>query len=114
MKAMVEPLPLVPATWMTGGTCLCGSPSAESARLMRDGPSSIAALDWRARRSRRVPRSILFRCGHEAETLGFSNLFARLQARSRHHEKAQELGQGLAQLVAMDDHVEHAMLEQIF
>ncbi len=28
MIATVEPLPLVPATWMTGGSFSCGSPSA--------------------------------------------------------------------------------------
>ena len=28
MKAMVEPLPLVPATWITGGSCRSGWPSA--------------------------------------------------------------------------------------
>ena len=41
MKAMVEPLPLVPATWITGGSRRSGSPSAASSRWMRPSERSI-------------------------------------------------------------------------
>ncbi len=35
MKAMLEPLPFVPATWITGGRCSCGAPKARSSRSRR-------------------------------------------------------------------------------
>src|SRR2546423_7277348 len=41
MKAMVEPLPLVPATWMVGGSLRCGSPSAVRMRHIRSSDRSM-------------------------------------------------------------------------
>ena len=41
-KAQVEPLPLVPATWKTGGSARCGSPSRSSRRVIRSSPNMSA------------------------------------------------------------------------
>ena len=41
MKATVEPLPLVPATWITGGSLRSGWPSAASMRSMRSSDRSM-------------------------------------------------------------------------
>src|ERR1700744_4566434 len=40
-KAQAEPLPLVPATWITGGSFRCGLPSAPRRRRMRSSARSI-------------------------------------------------------------------------
>src|SRR3979409_810917 len=40
-KAQTEPLPLVPATWITGGSLSCGLPRADSSRRMRSSARSI-------------------------------------------------------------------------
>ena len=42
MNAMVEPLPLVPATWITGGSLRSGCPSAASSRHIRSSERSIS------------------------------------------------------------------------
>src|SRR5215510_15406366 len=42
MKAMVEPLPLVPATWITGGSRRCGWPSAPRMLHIRSSERSIS------------------------------------------------------------------------
>src|SRR5262245_49440559 len=41
MNAMVEPLPLVPATWITGGSCRSGWPSAARMRCIRSSERSM-------------------------------------------------------------------------
>src|ERR1700685_1693195 len=40
-KAQAEPLPLVPATWITGGNFKCGFPSSDNSRRIRSSARSI-------------------------------------------------------------------------
>ena len=52
MKAMVEPLPLVPATWMTGRHCFsCELPSAPKAASQRTQIKRFAMAELRAEQS---------------------------------------------------------------
>jgi hypothetical protein len=49
MNEIVEPLPLVPATWITGGRAFCGLPSRSSTCHMRSSDRSIF-FGWSARK----------------------------------------------------------------
>ena len=42
-KAVTDPLPLVPATWITGASRSCGSPKARKSRRIRSSDKSIAS-----------------------------------------------------------------------
>src|SRR3954470_2026522 len=105
-RAQVEPLRLVPATWSTGGSARSGLPSRSSRAAIRSRPrlslpgdslASLSSWAWTAGSSERA-RSATSRLGR---------LFARRQIIEQQSEAA-------AQLLAVDDHVDHAVLEQIF
>src|SRR5438552_17653639 len=68
MNAMVEPLPLVPATWITGGSRRCGSLSAARMRHIRSSD-----------RSMRLGCSCVSRATMESIAVMFSTLHARLE-----------------------------------
>src|SRR5260221_6415518 len=59
MKAMVDPLPLVPATWIVGGRRFCGSPRDVSNRSMRPSDRSIFLGCSGRKRERIVSVSII-------------------------------------------------------
>ena len=103
-KATVEPLPLVPATWKTGEA---GPADGRAGRAQRDPlqPEPVAGgrehrqpvelrLDAGMRRAREV--------GHQA---------ASLRLRREIGDQQREL---LLQVAARNDHVDDAVLEQIF
>ena len=134
MNAMVEPLPLVPATWMTGGSLRSGWPSAASSRHMRSSERSISlgcsassrvddGID--GRHVRGVYRDHRKRAD-DAHALGRRRqIIALRQRRRRRHARRLALRAGAlvssrqtfderrAQLVAMHHHVDHAVLVQI-
>src|SRR5436309_7300410 len=178
MNAMVEPLPLVPATWITGGSRRCGSPSAarmrhirSSDRSMRLGCScvsratmeSIAVIptrvnsDWSFRGAgepahpesiitvrgygfRLSPLSRLGRNDELERLLACLRLCRRGEGRvapwprasrtslprarnrqcvggrvwSRLGQQPAQIRDGRPQMMAMDDHIDHAVLLEIF
>src|SRR6202521_4501593 len=140
MNAMVEPLPLVPATWITGGRCRSGWPSASRMRHMRSSVRSIR-LGCSAN-SRETMESIWLMqgawasarrassgraasgfpsenatmqkcCPYRSSVLRHRQVAANLGGRRLGQQPAQ-IGQRGAQLMAVHHHVHHAVLLEIF
>src|SRR5882757_3669677 len=140
MKAMVEPLPLVPATWITGGNCRSGWPSAARMRHIRSSVRSISlgcsAVSRESVESMAVmafnhesPLSPLLSKGAqviaERHIRGGDNVTAGSSAdryrqalgRSLGHSLGQDpaqIGERRPQLTAVHHHVDHAMRLEIF
>src|SRR5690606_33501122 len=147
---MVEPLPLVPATWMTGGSRSCGRPMRSSNPICRSRCRSMS-LGWSARRRLRIasvrdmaerfyqtampeigaPENRLFcvrgfgRGGDEivvgAENRGGGRSRLRHRRGLRNVHPGLSLGQDAderpdrgTQVVAVDDHIHHAVLVEVF
>src|SRR5580698_7116730 len=117
-KAQAEPLPLVPATWITGGSFRCGLPREASSRRMRSSARSIF-LGCSARRRlstaslRVVSDSIL---GNSGDAIAGTprhgqDLAARLFLL---HQHVQDARQGGAHFLPVRDHVQHAVFQEIF
>ena len=135
MKAMVEPLPLVPATWITGGSRARGWPSASRMRHIRSSERSIsfgcsavsrATMESTEVMSRAIiPRNEArtatvrrrWRSRGEDYALAGSRTASRRRLerlRRRLGQQPAQIGQRRAQLVAMHHHVHHAVLPEIF
>src|SRR5262249_39299108 len=144
MNAMVEPLPLVPATWIAGGSCRSGWPSAarmrhirSSERSMRLGCNAVSratmesmgVMHTRLRSLRPRPATGGTR-EHDSSIYGTARpnhgVPLRAGAASRPRGDRQVLRRGLglgqqaaqigyrrAQVPAVDDHVDHAVLAQV-
>src|SRR5919202_4569043 len=108
MKAMVEPLPLVPAKWITGGSRRSGWPSAARSLSMRPSERSIAFGCSPISRSRMGWTRFMRSIG------GLGRAVARLGRGRQLHQQPAEPRQRGFQLVAVHDHVDHAVLQQIF
>src|SRR5262249_15570101 len=116
-NAMVEPLPLVPATWITGGSLRCGWPSAARMRHIRSSERSISLGCSAA--SRATIESIW--------VMGLDRLLprARRSPARRHRQNlrrrpgpglAQEpaqIGERGSQVAARYHHVDHAVIPEI-
>ena len=138
-NAIVEPLPLVPATWITGGSRSCGRPSALQQPLDPAERQVDAARMERAQRlqhARRVPACRRQPAPQRATTISGSAArcrnrrigcavgLARSARAPRPAVPAARCGSFIrsrqsratrrAELVAVHDHVDHAVLEQIF
>ena len=144
-KAAAEPLPLVPAMWITGGSRSCGLPSRSSSRVMRSSDRSKPFGCSASRRS--ISRSaalVVIEHGHapiwSARAIARRQPIAargsacqalrprfgrddrrrqdfRLDAASARRHLQQDLQQprdGRLQLQPRHDHVDHAVLHQIF
>src|ERR671932_1628253 len=109
MKATVEPLPWVPATWITGGSRRSGWPRAASSRSMRPSDRSIALGCSPIRRSRMGWTRFMRSIGHRRV-----RAVARLGRRGQLQQQQAEPRQRGLQLVTVHDHVDHAVLQQIF
>src|SRR5258708_29430227 len=133
MKAMVEPLPLVPATWIVGGSRRSGCPSAARMRHIRSSDRSIR-LGCNA-----VSRATVVSIGgmsssFPGDPLGTARRAGARRARTEGRTSAgsgkrqfvdrglrARLGQQPAQICkrrpqvgAADDHVDHTVGSQIF
>ena len=142
---MVEPLPLVPATWMTGGSLRSGWPSAASSRshaierqvdqlgMQREQRASTVSsrvgLERRLsypfvpakRGSRATAENWIPATRDDGSALGAARhrgasrarrpvRAARAALRRRLGQQPAQIGQRGAQLVAVHDHVDHAVL----
>src|ERR1700722_13880107 len=126
MKATVEPLPLVPATWTTGGRRSCGAPRSASRRWMRPSDRSmtrgcsgakraVMVSVWftRALRNRRWAAPL--RCRDATRKQAHSMKLSgggRLARRFRQH--LAQPRQRRAHFRPRNHHVDHAMLLQEF
>ncbi len=132
---MIEPLPLVPATWTTGGSCARGLPSAASRRSIR--PSDEVDRSWdgaaSAARGRRRCGSAshgrsLMRRGAASARRGVRRGTRRARPRTARPQPAAAPARRLRlrsaalsmrasvsrSSLALHDHVDHAVLEQVF
>src|SRR5215468_3739490 len=131
MNAMVEPLPLVPATWMVGGSRRCGSPSAarmchirSSDRSMRFGCNAVSratmesmALIFICRRDIGLARGAM--AGRAKSDDGcLSRALKRQVVRGRLWpclgQEPAEICKRRPEMVSMHDHVDHPMVLEIF
>src|ERR1700694_2032406 len=112
MKAMVEPLPLVPAIWITGGRRRSGWPSASRMRHIRSSERSIS-----------LGCSVVSRASVEsigvipnAEGSRLRQYRQILGGRLRLHlgQEPAQIGQRRPQLAAVDHHVDHPVVLEIF
>src|ERR1700732_124630 len=114
---MVEPLPLVPATWITGGRCCCGSPSAASSRRTRSSERSIS-LGWNSSSRRRTsstpPRAPSLVGGVSSVAANPAPERHHLRRRFRSAQEADEAHECIAQIAALHHQIDHAVLEQVF
>src|SRR6478752_7712562 len=114
---MTEPLPLVPATWMTGGRRRSGWPRRSSSRQVRSRDRSMIlgcslvsrsrtrSLSWAVLVDARLGMTVAAGGNGKADHLG---------GRRRVAEKIDDADHGVAQLAARHDHVDHPMIAQIF
>src|SRR4249920_1022149 len=107
---MVEPLPLVPAIWITGGNVASGWSSRASRRCTRSRLRSMRFGCKAASRAINSPSGWGLAAGRF--TRGAQP--ARLPAPRRSGPEPAQPRQRRAHLVAMHDHVDHAVIEQIF
>ena len=121
MNAMVEPLPLVPATWITGGSLRSGWPSAAEQPPIRSSDRSIRfgcsvssratmASIAHALRSAIGAGAQRCRCGSR----GSGRFDRRRRCRRRLGQEPAQPREVGAQLVAVDHHVDHAVVPEIF
>src|SRR5262245_5387785 len=109
---------------MTGGTRRSGLPSRSSRRHMR---SSLRSMTFGCSSRRRVRiASLIAIVASPAASLGSRLALRRLvplhlllgrqlvPVGRRLHEKPDDPRHGLAHLMAVDDHVDHSVLQQIF
>src|SRR5215831_17830142 len=89
MKATVEPLPLVPATWITGGSCRSGWPSAPRMRHMRSSDRSMR-LGCRASSRARIASTwvMLARTGFTGLPAFAGNDAERVDSTSTEHARS--------------------------
>ena len=109
---MVDPLPLVPATWITGGRRRSGWPSRSSSRHMRSSDRSMRLGCSAVSRATMASMGVMESGRPLTRGAGIGKARARLRGLRLGQEPAQ-LGERRAQLVAVDDHVDHAMVAQI-
>src|SRR5436309_10541094 len=108
---MVEPLTLVPATWITGGRRRSGWPSAASRRSTRPVVRSIST-GWLARRRWiTVSEARIGSCWRPAWPCGGVTSGGG-KAGPPHHQGLQDRGQHGLELSADYDPVDHAALDQ--
>ena len=120
-NASVEPLPLVPATWTTGGSARSGWPSAASSRSIRPSDRSMilrvqrvqAGEDPVARAARHDAASVM-RLGSAAAGAatwpgGASPMTRGLVARSGPQQEIERSGPGSRAARALHDQVDHAV-----
>src|SRR5216683_6010329 len=112
MKAMVEPLPLVPATWITGGSRRCGFPSASSMRHIRSSERSLSFGCSVV--SRATVESMGVIPGADCSRLRRNRHILDGRLRLRLGQEPAQFGQRGPQLTAMHHHVDHAVLLEIF
>src|SRR5882757_6800228 len=127
-KAQAEPLPLVPATWITGGSLSCGLSRAESSRRMRSSARSIFLGCNDSRRLSTASLRVVSESIRPPSLRGYGDAAiaaAPASISGRHgkhlaarpgllHQQMQHSRQSGTHLFAMSDHVQHAMLQQIF
>src|SRR6266545_5745159 len=133
MKAMVEPLPFVPATWIVGGSCRSGWPSAARMRHMRSSDRSIrfgcnavsratmdsmGVMSWsfQATPLGTARRVLAVRARAEGSTSagGGERQFVDGGLRARLAQQPAQICKRGPQVTAVDDHVDHAMVLEIF
>src|SRR5690606_37214308 len=100
IRATVEPLPLVPATWTTGGSLSCGFPSAAHKARIR---SSDKSMRWGCRARRRSEIGSIRTGLRRLLLLGGSA-----------HQHGQDQAQGGRQVAARHHLVDHALVLEVF
>src|SRR5262249_10673565 len=124
---MTEPLPLVPATWITGGRRRSGWPRRSSKRQVRSSERSMilgCSLVSRSR-TRSLPCVVSADAGSanwDSVDTGWGMRVAaggdreadHLGGRRRMTEEVDQADQRVAQLGARHHHVDHAVVAQIF
>src|SRR6516165_7403735 len=129
---MTEPLPLVPATWTTGGRRRSGWPRRSSRRQVRSSERSmiLGCSLVSSSRTRSLPRPFsvdedagevgsvaagsVNTCWDIRVTAGGDWEADHLGRRRRMAEQVDEADQRVAQLAPRHHHVDHAVLAQIF
>src|SRR5690606_34639253 len=106
-KAQVLPFPLVPATWRTRRSRCSGCPSAASARSMRPSPNAMVEGPRRSRREREAAMREVMAHRVERRTCVMPPGWLGASA-----QQADEGREALAQILPVDDGVDHPVLEQ--
>src|ERR1700722_15067611 len=118
-KAQAEPLPLVPATWIPGGSLRCGLPREASSRRMRSSARSIFLGCSASRRlstaSLRVVSDSILGNGGDTAIAGAPRHGQDLAAwLFLLHQHVQDTRQGGAHFLPVRDHIQHAVFQEIF
>src|SRR5665213_3622228 len=124
-KAQAEPLPLVPATWITGGNFRCGFPSSDNSRRMRSSARSIflgCSANSRSRMAELRGYSIsgLKELGNSGAPIAADVAIARRRDGGARYgfgfvqDQMQRARQRGAQLASGRHHVQHAVGKKIF
>src|SRR5439155_22068891 len=106
-NATVDPLPLVPATWITGGRWFWGAPRRASIACIRPSDRSIFFGCSAMKRAMMASESVI--STGSGKVPGLCRRFFR-----RLGQEATQSGERRLQLMAMHDHVDHAVLLEIF